>query len=559
MPPMKAARTPLKLLVLLAALMLALGLAACGGGDDSTDSVDVGDLGPDPATMAPADAPFYAEAVLRPQGTMRDDLESALSKLLATDDPFGMIREQVDASLASDPQNGDYTLADDIEPWLGPRAGGFVTDYDPTTQKADGAVAVAITDGDAAQAFIQKGADADASKETDETYQGVDYLLDESGTAVGIDGDFLIAGTEQGFKDAVDAGAGDSLAEDPDATTARADVPENSLFSAFVDTPAVIDLVKSSGALSGAQLKQFEDQAAQYSDAPIDFWGTASPDDLTVAGSGPSPSDGGEPSDLINSFPADSWLAFASADVGKQLQSSIDQFKASFQDLLQNSSPSGVSGASLNVDPLAEIEKATGLDLSADFTWIGDAGGFVEGSSFLGLGGGLVLEATDEGAASDTIGKLETALKGNPQLQVSPSDSGDGFSIQVAGAPVGAEVALQDGKVVIAFGGATVDDVVSASDTLDGSDRFTAAREALGEDVTPSFFLDFSPVISLIESTGQATQDPSYQQAKPYLSALDYLVSGSRVDSDGSLFSLVLGLRDPGAASEDATAATITP
>lgn len=559
---MKNPRTSLKLLVLLAALLLALGLAACGGGDDGGDSIDVGDLGPDPATMAPADAPFYGEAVVRPDGTMSEDLESALSKLLANDDPFGLIRAKVDEGLASDPTSGGITFTDDIEPWLGARAGGFVTDFDPTTQAPEGAVALAVTDANAAQAFIDKAAAADDLKETDETYEGVDYLLDEDGTAVGIDGDFLVAGTEQGFKDAVDAGAGDSLAENADASAARADIPENSLFSAYVDTPAVIDLVKGSGALSGAQLKQFEEQASQYSDAPIDFWGTASDDAMTIAGSGPSPSDGAGPSDLITSFPADSWLAFASADVGEQLQSSIDQFEAGFQDLVEQaavpgSAASGAYGA--NIDPLAEIRKATGLDLSADFNWIGDAGGFVEGSSFLGLGAGLVLEATDEGAASDAIGKLEKALQGNSQLQLSPSDSGDGFSIQVAGAPVGAEVALQDGKVVVAVGGATVDDVVSAPDALDGSDRFTTAREALGEDVTPSFFLDFSPVVSLIESTGQATQDPDYQQAKPYLDALDYLVSGSRVESDRSMFSLVLGLRDPGTASDDTTAATITP
>ena len=51
-------------------------------------------------------------------------------------------------------------------------------------------------------------------------------------------------------------------------------------------------------------------------------------------------------------------------------------------------------------------------------------------------------------------------------------------------------------------------------------------------------------MLSLVESTGQATQDPQYQSAKPYLDALDYIVSGSKVDGDRSTASVVLGVKD---------------
>ena len=70
----------LTLVALLSAL--AVALTACGGGD----SDEVGDLGPDPASMVPADTPFYLEAVVRPDGDLSSDLDSALSKLLVTDD-----------------------------------------------------------------------------------------------------------------------------------------------------------------------------------------------------------------------------------------------------------------------------------------------------------------------------------------------------------------------------------------------------------------------------------------------------------------------------------------
>jgi hypothetical protein len=551
MPPMRNALTPFRLTVLLAALVLALVLSACGGGDDST--TEVADLGPDPATMTPADAPIYGDVVIKPSGTMSEDLDSALSKLLGTDDPGGMLRDAIDSELSSDPSNGGLTYTNDVEPWIGARAGGFLSDYDVATKTGDGALVIAVTDPDAANAFIDKAtALGTSSKPTDESYQGVDYKYDATDdSAVGVDGDFLVAGTKQGFEDAVDAGAGDSLADNPDATSARDDAPDNSLFSGYVDTAAAVDLIKSSGALSGAQLKQFENQISQYATGPVEFWGAAGPSTFAFGASSPAQSGAAAPSDLAASFPADSWLAFASAGVGEQIQSSIDQFKSSFQAALQ---AQGVSG--LNADPLAQIKKATGLDLSVDFNWIGDAGGFVQGSSVLGLGAGLVLESTDDDAATAAIGKLQSALGHSNSLQISPTDTG--FSVQIAGAPVGAEVGLQDGKVVLAVGADTIDDVVSPSETLDGSDRFNAATDALGDGVTPSFFLDFAPVISLIESTGQATQDPDYQSAKPYLDALDYLVSGSKVDGDRSTASIVLGVKDAGDDSTTASTAALT-
>ena len=97
---------------------------------------------------------------------------------------------------------------------------------------------------------------------------------------------------------------------------------------------------------------------------------------------------------------------------------------------------------------------------------------------------------------------------------------------------------------MVAVGGATVADVLSPSETLGDSDRFAEVSGSLGEDVTPSFFLDFAPILSLAESTGQASSDPDYQMAKPYLDALDYFVAGSKVDGDRSMASIVLGIKE---------------
>ncbi len=387
---MRNTPSPLKLLFLLAALVAALALSACG---DDEESVDVGDLGPDPATMVPADAPIYAEAVIRPQGEMAENLEGALAKF-GVEDPGGMLSAALDEEIASDPDSEGVTFSDDIEPWLGNRVGGFLSDFDVKTEEGVGAVAIAVTDPDAAQAFLDKVSESSSSDATETSYEGVDYLYDDSDdSAIGIDGDFLLAGTEDGLKQAVDAGAGESLADDDAATESLDEIPEDSIFSAYVDTGAIIELVEGSGALTGQQLQQFREQLSGYDGSPSEFWSTIDDDAITFSGSGPAPAGGGEPTDLIRDFPADSWFAFATADIGAQFQAQLDQFRQGFQEGFGTTGPV--------VDPFAAFKEATGLDLENDFNWIGGFGGFVQGTSLFGLGAGLVVESNDGEATAD--------------------------------------------------------------------------------------------------------------------------------------------------------------
>ena len=326
------------LLLLIAALAAAVALAACG--DDDSPGEDVGDLGPDPATMAPVEAPVYFEVTVRPEGDMLESFNSTIGKLTGGQEPGELIQQGIDSELAED----ELSYAEDIEPWLGQRMGGFVTEFDPMTEDGEGAVAIAVSDADAAQEFLEKARETGDEPGTDETYNGVDYVRSD-GAAIGIDGDFMLIGTEQGFQDAVDAGAGDSLADDSEASSEREDVPENSIFSAYVDTQAVIDLIESSGELTGEQLKQFEDQIAQYSEGPISFWGVAADDAISLAGSAPAPTDSEGPSDLVSTFPSDAWLAFAAGDFGAQLEASLDAVPAGVRGRLREHRSPRLPGA----------------------------------------------------------------------------------------------------------------------------------------------------------------------------------------------------------------------
>ena len=532
----------LRLTVLAVLALAAVVLTACGG----EDSDEIHDLGPDPATMVPADTPFYMKALIRPEGDMSSDLDSALGKLLVTDDAGSKIHEAIDEGLAD--SGKDLTYDEDISPWLGARAGLFINGYDSKSEEAEGAAVIAVTDADAAQSFVDK-VEPDG-KTTD--YNGVSITTDaKDDRSVAVDGDFLIAGTTDGVRASIDAKGSDAFADVDGSTTGLDQVPDNSIFSLYVDPTKVVDLIKASGEVPADQLKQIDDQLAELGDGPIDVWGTVTDSSFGIGGSAPAMDGASDPTDLLTTLPADSWLAFAAADVGDQISSSIAQFKAGFEAGLQDAAPN----FSQQVDPIAAFQDATGLNLEQDLAWIGDVGGFVEGTSVFGLGGGLVVTTDDQGAAEDAVAKVQQAIGKSRGLKVTPSQ--DGFDIQAQGAPLGAQVAVEDDKVVVAAGADTVDDVLSPSETLGDSDTFQAAEDDLGDDLTPSFFVNFAPILDLIDSTGQS--DPEIESARPYLNALDFLIGGSKIDGDRSIAGFTLGVQDQPEDGDSTSSAVITP
>lgn len=544
-------------LALPVALLATTSLLAACGGDDSDQGTTFS--GPDPITMAPADVPFYAQLVVRPEGQLGDDLKSALGKITGEEDPAQKIIDQLNESLA---ESSDMTYEDDIEPWLGSRAGVFVSGFQVDTEQPDVAVAIATTDADAARSFA--GSATEADELTDETYEGVDYKLDPTdGTAIGVDQDFLVIGTEQGFKDAVDAGAGDSLESNEDATAALDAAPDNSIASMYVDAGRVGDLLKASPELDAAQLQQLERSLAQLPDGPVEGWAAVTDSSFSFGGSSPTPEGVPAPSEMISTFPSDAWLAFAAADVGKQIQEQIAQIQSTVEaslDQAKGALPPGVKGS--QVDPAGEIEKQLGLDIGKDIDWIGDAGMFLEGTDLFGLGGAVVLDSNDDAAASAALDKVEAALSHDrsfrKQAKIAPNSDGDGFTVQSP--PFTAELAVRDGKLIAAGGSEDVASVLDPDQTLADSDRFKTATGNLAEGATPSFFLDFPPMVTLIESQGQASDDPDYQAAAPYLHALDYLVAGSAVDGDRMTGSVVLGVKESDSAGgTDVAPAVLSP
>lgn len=527
----------LRFVVLALLAVAAAALTACG------DSGDDADLGPDPATMAPADTPFYMAATVRPEGELGDDLDAALSKLLVTDDVGAQVQAAIDEKLAEEGRG--MTYEEDIAPWLGTRAGFFLNGYDAKTEEVDGALIVAVTDASAAQSFA--AAAADGGSGTEREYNGVELTVSEDeDSAFGVDGDFLLAGSVQGVEDAIDAGDGDNFAGVDDSTSGLDAVPDEAIFSLYADPQKAIDLVKQSGAIPADELGQIEEQIG---DGPVDAWGAVTDSSFSFGASAPAGEGATDPSDLMTTLPGDAWLAFAATGVGKQISSSLDQFEAGFQAGLEE------QGLGEEIDPTRIFQEATGLNLEQDLGWIGDVGGFVEGTSIFGLGGGLVITTDDQAAAEDAVEKLQGALGESRSVKITPGQSG--FDIQAKRAPIGAHVAVEDGEVIVAAGADTIDDVVSPSETLADSDTFQAAEDELGDGLTPSFFVNFAPILDLIDSTGETDDD--IEAARPYLNALDFLIGGSDLDGERSVIGFTLGVQEQPEGSDSTTAAVIAP
>ena len=226
-------RNPVRLFLLIVAAVAALALSACGGGDDGGTS-----SGPDPATLAPADAPLYFQAAIKPEGETKDNLLSTLGLLLNTDDVGSVITDQVNSSF----EDNGVSYTDDIEPWLGSTMGAWVTSF--SADSGEGAAAFAVSDQGKAEDAIAKLAASDDVEGEDREYEGTSYTYEgtgDTGAAYGFVGDFLVIGTEEGFKQAVDADGGDSLADSDTASGALESVQDNAIFEGYVDVQAAVD------------------------------------------------------------------------------------------------------------------------------------------------------------------------------------------------------------------------------------------------------------------------------------------------------------------------------
>lgn len=522
-------RTPASLLAVAAAASALL--AGCGDGGEGTSEL---------AQFAPPDAPFYVEAAIFPDDERTDAIASLTERIGGISDPKGELISEIDAELRS--ADLDVTYEEDVEPWMGEEAALFARSFeaaDVSAGMADVAYLATVTDVDAAQSFIDDMATADPDEGVEErTYGDVTYRSDGE-TAAGLVDGTLVVGTEAGFKAAVDASGGDSLADSEDFSEHVGSLDDDAIAEAWVDLGTAFDAAAASA--DEADVAQIDGARAALEpilSEPITARLEATEDSVALETSSGGTAGVSGSSELLGGLPAGAWFAFATQDYGETLTQSLESL--------------GRIGAELG-DPnfdigaiTSGIEAQTGLDIEEDvLSWIGDVGVFVSGTTESDFNAGVVIGTSDPEAAANAVDaatelfEQQTGVRAEePQLEGAEA----GFT---ATGPGGAtiEVALRDDQLIAAIGEADLTgELADAESPLSEDPVFEEAEEALGDDFAAGAYVGIQDFLAVAEQGDDG--DTDYDAARPYTQALEYFVFGTGEDGDRDSGRFVLGVGD---------------
>jgi hypothetical protein len=497
--------------------VMAITAVACG------QSASGGDA--DPASLVPADAGLYLQAVVRPEGDRRENALAAAGKVLRTDDPAGRLQQLFDDALADGGE--DLTWARDFAPWVGEEAGMTVSDLEAA--EPGFAFVLATTDAEAAKAAIEKAARSGEATFSKRSYDGIDYQVDEDGTAAGLIDDFVVVASEKAFKRTADLrDGGKTLADSDRYKDAIDDLADDRLGHMFVDMKTLIDASLAKDPESAAEFEQvksflpFDKLGPTVASLQADGEAIVVDSATTGVPEGPFRTlielTSGAKTELMADLPGDAWGAFAVPKLGETAHTLF----------------SSVAGAIGGAAAAAEVKRSTGLDLEQDiFSWIGDAGVFVRGASEPELDGALVIQSTDDAKASAAFGKIigligkEAGTQPDP-IQVEGAQSA--FSLKSPGADKPIVLARGEGRVVAAYGPEGAKAALDPATRLGDSELYGDAKGALEDGMEPGFLLSMPAVLALIDAIGEA--DADYDKAKPYLETLNAITSAGKIDGD---------------------------
>jgi hypothetical protein len=509
----------------LAALMpLTVLAAACGSSGGSADA--------DPASAAPANAAFYVEATVRPEGQLRDDALAAAGKVLRTSDPSGRIRELVNEALEESESKIDY--ARDVEPWLGERVGVWVE-----ANGESAAVVVAASDTEQALDAIEESGRREGERLTERSHHDATYFVDEDGDAGGVAGDFAVFGDEPAVKRTIDALEGDSIAEADRYRAAVDDLPEERLAHFYADIRALLQLAAREDPATAEGLRQFEgvipwDRLEPLTGAfvangdrvALDV-GLRLPDDESLRKLGALTATASTP--LVRELPGDSWLAYGLPNLGESWRTMIDEFGGAIGgDLLQQ-----------------QFQNELGLDLERDLlSWIGDVAIFVRGTTSEAVDGGAVISVTDQERAAAAFGKIVGVLRTRARVAARPiqvEGAETAFAISDRSIPKPIVLARSADKVVVAYGTDAAVEAFNPSEPFGDTDAYAQAKEVLGGDFEPGFLVSMPAILSLVDATGGG--DPEFEQARPYLEAFTTIAIGGGTEGDRAHAVIAAGLK----------------
>jgi hypothetical protein len=523
MPALVKLRLVLLCFCAAAAVLIAAG---CGGGSSDSSSG-----GTDPATAMPADAPFYMDFTVRPEGETKANIETLAKDVAGIDDLGELIVTELENSASEEGEEFDFEK--EVEPWLGEEGGLFLQEYVEEDFEGVGA-AVQVSDEEEARAFIDKQAEGEDEAPKSGSYNGVDFKIEaDDGTTIGVFDGLLVAAEDEAiFKAMVDASEGENLADQDTFTSAIENVPDGSAADVFVDIGA---LIEESGDKIDAETELFLDTVGiEPREATAVASAIPGSDNLEIDVSTNLNGENhasGDASELLGSLPETSVAALASAEFGKGLSEGIDRIDEQ-----------GIPG---EVPPhqLKKTLKQSGIDLEAIAGSIGDIGAYVTGNSESSLGGALVLTTDSESEAKNTVSNIGLFLRstGTPGI-TTISKGASGFSIrspELGRQPV--VVAAKGSRIAIGYGLApTLAGFEQGGKTLADSPAFKEAVSDLGS--TPiTAFVDGPAALKLASAMVPPYED-GFKEAKRYLTKIDYVAVGSGASDGLTTAKLIVGV-----------------
>jgi len=576
----------------LAITALAGTLAGCGSGASTGTSAD-------PATVAPASAPVYVGAVVRPGGRLKTEALAAGHRLTQQPNPYSRL-----LGILQTPGSQTLDFGRDVAPWLGPNAGLFYTSLGSSealesllqrglisggsagaewpfgTGGAQGAIVLDTTDLARAKTFV-----ADAARHAGahaSSYRGVAYQATSGGDAFAIVDRFVVLGTVTGVHAAIDTAQG--------ASALKADSTYTHLLS-VAPAGALAHVYANPAALTAAHTHASEEQSTSSSQALptlLTLLGGRRPLNVSLVPSSSSisldadvgPSAAGTAStqagglvaaaaagnQALSALPGESWLAAGLGNVGGALGGGLEGLHG----LLSLASTLGGSGAgegplapssaqvTLNIKSLIEglltplnVLSANTAEARRDYlSWMGDAGVFASGTAVLELKAGVVIDSNNPAASRAAVGKLASALRagGGETTQATIPGAEVAVEAKLTGLPVTLVIADGRGadghtKFVMGLGAASIQDALSPSSTMSGDPSYSAAQSTLGEGIQPTILVNFGSLLGLLEGVG-LSEDPTVSKFVPYLRASTTLSGGGHGLGGGiERLRLVLGLQ----------------
>ncbi len=569
--------------------LLAVALGGCG-------SSSSGKTAASPATVAPASAPLYVEAVVQPSGTLKTDTESAARTLTGRPHPFEGLLKLLAAPTAGGGQAGrvpNYTQ--EVKPWLGTHAGLFLNSIGSSAlQEAlretltqglsegfsgaeaallgaggllnpsaigqhavQGALVLDTTDVAKARAFLEAQERSAGAHTT--SYRGVSYQVAGDGVAEGIVHSFAVIGSEAGIRSVIDTAlGGPALAQVAAYAKLAATAEPNAIANLYLQQQALASAITTSGGGSGESvLPLLRGLLGTGGDAYLSLIPTASTVALDVdtlsseaesqptTGEGHGTTSSTTGADILRGLPGGSWLAIGIGDLGKEVGDSPQGLRA-LASLL-----SGLHIGSFSLEKVLAPLSSHALDVRRDLlSWMGPTGIFVSGANLIELRAAVVIESKDPAGSLAAIGKFAAAYReaGGQVSSTSIPGMEAAETVKLPNFPLPLTIADGQGKFVIGISSASVEEALHPQSTLAGTSAYNTAASALGQGIQPSALVEFRTLLGLIESLG-LNQAPGFSGAASALQPLDTLAvgGGATVGSSGvKRARLVLGLQPAG-------------